>query len=389
MHTTHQVFFENAAQMTSVASESIDLIVTSPPYPMIEIWDDMFLCHNPAIMDALEKGEGQLAFEWMHQLLDPVWEESFRVLKQGGIACINVGDATRTLAGHFTLYPNHARILTKMMSVGFTPLPEILWRKQTNAPNKFMGSGMMPPGAYVTLEHEHILILRKGGKREFKTDTEKQHRLQSSYFWEERNAWFSDVWLDIKGTSQNINKNKIGFRSAAFPFEVPYRLINMYSVKNDVVLDPFLGTGTTMVAAMAAARNCIGYEIEKEFIDDIGRLLDDTVPFSNQRIDTRLSYHVDFVSNRIKEKGPFKHINKPYGFPVITKQETNLLLNNLMDSTKISGTRFEIKYDTAPQKAYCRDWGNSIGIPIPKTKPPGRPRKPDLAKQPVQKKLLE
>jgi DNA modification methylase len=91
-----------------------------------------------------------------------------------------------------------------MLKLGFTNLPNILWRKQTNAPNKFMGSGMMPPGAYVTLEHEHILIFRNGGKRQFNSQKEKTNRRQSAFFWEERNQWFSDVWMDLKGARQKI-----------------------------------------------------------------------------------------------------------------------------------------------------------------------------------------
>ena len=93
-------------------------------------------------------------------------------MKNGGIACINIGDATRTLNDVFCLYQNHTRIASSMLRIGFLSLPCILWRKQTNAPNKFMGSGMMPPGAYVTLEHEYVLILRKGNKKEEVGDKE-------------------------------------------------------------------------------------------------------------------------------------------------------------------------------------------------------------------------
>ena len=132
-----------------------------------------------------------------------------------------------------------------------------------------MGSGMLPAGAYVTLEHEYILILRKGSKREFKLDAQKQNRRESAFFWEERNAWFSDVWMDLKGTSQNLGNRTARLRSAAFPFDLPYRLLNMFSVKGDTVVDPFLGIGTTMWAAMAAGRNCIGYEIEARLRDEI------------------------------------------------------------------------------------------------------------------------
>ena len=160
--------------MADLADECIDLVVTSPPYPMIEMWDEIFTNQNSKIGEAIKKKDGPLACELMHRELDKVWQEVFRVLKNGGIACINIGDATRTIDGHFALYTNHSRIHTYMQKIGFSALPAILWRKQTNAPNKFMGSGMMPPGAYVTLEHEYVLILRKGNKKEFITNKEKR-----------------------------------------------------------------------------------------------------------------------------------------------------------------------------------------------------------------------
>src|SRR5206468_5334175 len=104
----------------------------------------------------------------------------------------------------FILYPNHVRIASHLVRLGFNPLPAILWRKQTNAPNKFMGSGMFPPGAYVTLEHEYVLIVRKGDKRAFDSEVIRSRRRESAFFWEERNDWFSDVWFDLKGTGQNL-----------------------------------------------------------------------------------------------------------------------------------------------------------------------------------------
>ena len=132
-------------------------------------------------------------------------------------------------------------------------------------PNKFMGSGMLPAGAYATLEHEYILILRKGNKREFKSKEDKLRRQQSAFFWEERNVWFSDIWEDLKGTKQNNIDKHIRERSGAYPFELPYRIINMFSLRGDTVLDPFLGTGTTTLACMATARNSIGYEVNPNF----------------------------------------------------------------------------------------------------------------------------
>jgi len=190
--TSHKIYFEAAKDLQSIKDESIDLIVTSPPYPMIEMWDDIMGKQNPAIQKALQNGEGMTAFELMHKELDKTWKVCYRVLKEGGIACINIGDATRTLDGNFALYPNHARVIQSFSGIGFQCLPHIIWQKPTNAPNKFMGSGMLPPNAYVTLGYEFILIFRKGNKRTLKA-SEKANRKRSAYFWEERNQWFTDI----------------------------------------------------------------------------------------------------------------------------------------------------------------------------------------------------
>lgn len=341
MQTRHRFYFSSSEQMANVDVESVDLIVTSPPYPMIEMWDKMFCAGRPEIQEALRRERGNEAFEQMHQALDPVWRECMRLLKPGGIACINIGDAVRTLDGDFRLYANHARVLQAALAAGFSPLPAILWRKQTNAPNKFMGSGMMPPGAYVTLEHEYILVLRKGAKRAFHHPPEKQNRWESAYFWEERNLWFSDVWMDLKGAVQKVIDPAVRRRSGAFPFELPYRLINMFSVKGDTVLDPFLGTGTTAAAAMAAARNSIGYEQDQAFQTAILDRAREIVPFANTRIRERIDQHIAFVRDRETAKGPLKHRNIHYGFPVVTKQETHLLIHPL-ETAKIHEDTVEI-----------------------------------------------
>ena len=201
MKSSHKIIIGDARQLNSISDESVDLIVTSPPYPMIEMWDNVFSKLNPSIDDALKKNDGQKAFNLMHNELDKVWKECCRLLKPGCIACINIGDAVRTINGSFKMYSNHSRIINYMCNLGFDQLPDILWRKQTNAPNKFMGSGMLPACAYVTYEHEYILIFRKGEKRVFNNNGEKENRRASAFFWEERNVWFSDVWNDLKGTT--------------------------------------------------------------------------------------------------------------------------------------------------------------------------------------------
>ena len=360
METKHKIYFESSLNMGSIPDNSIDLIVTSPPYPMIQMWDDIFSTQDKKIEKALNDRDGNKAFELMHGVLDSVWNEAYRVLRSGGFACINIGDATRTINENFALYPNHTRILHHLRDIGFTSLPDIIWRKQTNAPNKFMGSGMLPAGAYVTLEHEYILVVRKGSKREFPKESEKLNRRQSALFWEERNTFFSDIWFDIKGTRQGRkakDRKTSRRRSGAFPFELVYRLINMYSVKGDMILDPFMGTGTSMAAAMASARNCIGFEIDNSFKKDILAVKNNIVDYSNQVIQTRLNKHIDFVKERLKLKKIIKHNNEFYGFPVITNQEKFLILNELIKVKQIKSGHFSVGYSKTPQEKYCLDWG--------------------------------
>jgi DNA modification methylase len=342
--------------MSAVATSSVELVVTSPPYPMIEMWDDVFAEQDPAIRKSLTAGVGAAAFEGMHVLLDTVWSEVHRVLVDGGIVCINVGDATRTIGESFALYPNHSRITTRLLELGFATLPAILWRKPTNAPNKFMGSGMMPPGAYVTLEHEYILVARKGKKREFPTANDKAQRRASTYFWEERNQWFSDVWSDLQGAHQNLVSKQGRERSGAFPLELPYRLINMFSVRDDTVLDPFVGTGTTMFAAMAAGRHSFGFERSSEFASLIEEGKSRVVELARSRIQNRLDAHCEFVKKRHETRGQFGYRNVHYGFPVVTKQETELFLDEPLSIERHGDLVYGVAHTSRPKVDQLRDW---------------------------------
>ena len=247
--------------MASVPDNSVQLVVTSPPYPMVAIWDDFFA------------RESATTYDQMHFYLDRVWAEVARILAPSGIACINVGDATRTIAGIFRLYPNHSRIIESFEKLGLVALPYLLWKKPTTKPHykgkgAFLGSGFLPPNAYVTIDMEHILIFRNGPPRRF--EPKDAVRYTSKYTKKERDEWFSQVW-NIKGARQNLD----GFerRIAAFPEEIPRRLIRMFSITGDTVVDPFLGSGTTLKVAMSLGRKCIGYEKHPEMRDIITRRL--------------------------------------------------------------------------------------------------------------------
>jgi len=220
--------------MEELSDSSVHLVVTSPPYPMVGIWDDFF------------RKESAESYDAMHSYLNQTWMEVKRVLIPGGIACVNIGDATRT-------------------RLSLVTLPYILWKKPTTKPRykgkgAFLGSGFLPPNAYVTLDMEYILIFRNGSLRTFEPKDPKRYR--SKFTKKERDEWFSQVWT-ITGTRQT--HWGLERRVAAFPEEIPRRLIRMFSIEGDLVLDPFLGSGTTLKAAMDLGRRFIGYERLEDF----------------------------------------------------------------------------------------------------------------------------
>jgi len=361
MKTTHQIHFRNSNHMEEVPSESVNLVVTSPPYPMIEMWDDLFSSMSPEIENAILNEDGMKAYDLMNEELNKVWKEVDRVMAHGGIVAINIGDATRKIGNTFQLYANHSRIINCFEKMGYQVLPAIIWRKQTNKPNKFMGSGMLPPNAYVTLEHEYILIFRKSNNRNFNND-QKIIRRNSSYFWEERNIWFSDIWMDLKGISQKLNNKNLRERNAAYPFELAYRLINMYSVQGDFILDPFLGTGTTSMAAACLARNSIGYEIDSNFKEVIKPRFQETLKFAEEIVLDRIRDHLDFAAEREKEKGKLKHLSENYGFRVVTRQEKNILFQIMRDYKIINENEFEVYY-----AEHSHDYGSDSELNIDET----------------------
>ena len=321
MQTTHRIVTGDARDL-DLPDESVELVVTSPPYPMIEMWDDIFAALDPEIGAALDAEDGDRAFELMHDVLDSVWAEVQRVLVPGGIAAINVGDATRNV-DRFRQYPNAAEITSRFQDHGFDALPDVLWRKPANSGAKFMGSGMIPPNAYPTLEHESILLFRNGERRSFPAGADR--RYESAYFWEERNRWFSDLWTDVRGTTQDLDEG-VRDRSGAFPVEIPLRLLRMFSVYGDTVLDPFWGTGTTSLAAMLTGRNSVGYERDPELRAAFDQRIDDIVSQSRVRARERLDRHAEWVDRQHEAGVNLEYEAEHYDTPVKTNQERRIRL---------------------------------------------------------------
>jgi DNA modification methylase len=273
MHTQHKIIFGSSQQMSELADGSVQLMVTSPPYPMIAMWDELFAEADPKIVELFKKlstiGKEEMVrqiYTAMHEYLAKVWAETYRILMEGGIACINIGDATRSINGKFQVFSNHSRITETCEKIGFTALPYILWNKPTTKPmykgkGAFLGSGFLPPNAYVTLDCEFILLFRKGKLRKF--PPHDKERYDSAFTKPQRDEWFSQIWK-LKGTRQTTNK--LERRTAAYPEEIANRLIRMFSVKGETVVDPFLGSGTTTKVAMLNERNSFGYEIDEKLL---------------------------------------------------------------------------------------------------------------------------
>lgn len=236
----HRVMWGDATNPAHIkyllGTHLVNLVVTSPPYPMFEKWN----------------WEGN--FQSQHLYLNRVWDCLFDSVIEGGIVCINIGDALRKINDNFQLWENHSIILNNFRNLGFNVLPYILWKKPTNKPNSFLGSGMLPTNAYVTLDCEFILLFRKGNIRKFLS--KDKNRYASAYTFEERNKWFSQIWA--------IAGKKDYEKMSPFPNEIPYRLIRMYSVINDIIFDPFVGSGTTLVEAEKTGRRCFVIDIKKE-----------------------------------------------------------------------------------------------------------------------------
>ena len=258
-HAVHRVYLGDARRMPQVADESVHLVVTSPPYWTLKRYEE-----NPGQLGAIPDYEAFL------DELDKVWSECYRVLCPGGRLCIVVGDIclARRRHGRHQVIPLHADIQVRCRKIGFDNLAPIFWYKianmvtEVNGGSYFLGKPY-EPNAVIKNDVEYILLLRKGG--EYRHPTAEQRR--ASVIEKEHYArWFQQVWNDVPGASLRDHP-------APFPKEIAYRLIRMFSFVGDTVLDPFLGTGTTVLAAIEAGRNSIGIEVEPKYLALVERSL--------------------------------------------------------------------------------------------------------------------
>jgi|SRR5271165_4033096 len=251
--TRHHLKKGDARDLSWIPDNSVHLVVTSPPYWTLKKYEDR---------------AGQLGdvsdYEAFLVELDKVWRECARVLVEGGRVCCVVGDVCiPRRQGRHRVMPLHSDIQVRARGLGLDSLTPILWHKIANGVTEAEGNGAgfygkpYQPGAVIKNDVEHILFLRKPGEYRKTTMLQKALSMLSK---EEMQGWFSSIWTDIKGASLR------GGHPAPYPVELAARLIRMFSFAGDTVLDPFLGTGSTTLAAIQAGRNSIGVDIEPLYL---------------------------------------------------------------------------------------------------------------------------
>jgi DNA modification methylase len=250
LSTFHRLINGDARDLSFLNDESVHLVVTSPPY-----WNLKQYNESPHQLGHIQDYEAFLAE------LEKVWRHIFRILVPGGRLVCVVGDVcvARRSFGRHLVFPLHADICVICRRIGFDNLNPIVWHKIANAsyevPNgsKFLGKPY-EPNAIIKNDMEFILMQRKPGG--YRKPTNAQ-RTASKLSKEEFNRWFQQIW-NITGASTKQHP-------APFPLDLATRLIRMFSFTEDTVLDPFCGTGTTMIAALRTGRNSIGVEIDPEY----------------------------------------------------------------------------------------------------------------------------
>ncbi len=228
----------SAENMSMIPDNSLHLMITSPPYNVSKEYDE------------------DLSLQEYLGMLKKVFIETFRVLVNGGRACINVANL-----GRKPYIPLSDYISQMMIEIGFNMRGEIIWNKAASAsPSTAWGSWMSASNPILRDVHEYILVFSKGEYKRDRNKSEKELK-QNTISKEDFMEWTKSIW-----TFNAESARRVG-HPAPFPVDLPYRLIQLYSFTNDIILDPFMGSGTTAIAALKSNRNYIGFEISKEYIE--------------------------------------------------------------------------------------------------------------------------
>ncbi|QMU66629.1 MAG: site-specific DNA-methyltransferase [Flavobacteriaceae bacterium] len=233
----NRIIFGTAENMSSIPNNSLHLMITSPPYNVSKEYDE------------------DLSLKEYLQMLKNVFEETYRVLVNGGRACVNVANL-----GRKPYIPLSDYISKMMIEIGFNMRGEIIWNKAASAsPSTAWGSWMSASNPTLRDIHEYILVFSKGDYKRDRKKTEKEYR-ENTIARDDFMKWTKSIW-----TFNAESARRIG-HPAPFPIDLPYRLIQLYSFTNDIILDPFMGSGTTAIAALKSNRKYVGFDTNQEYV---------------------------------------------------------------------------------------------------------------------------
>jgi len=292
MATYHKIIIGDSRRMTELPDESVHLVITSPPYWQLKDYGEQNqLGFNDSYEDYINN-------------LDLVWNECFRVLHGGCRLCINIGDqfARSVYYGRYKVIPIRTEIIKFCEVLGMDYMGAIIWQKVTTTNTTggatIMGSFPYPRNGILKIDYEFILIFKKSGNP---PKVSKEAKELSKLTTEEWNTYFAGHW--------NFGGERQDKHLAMFPGELPRRLIQMFSFVSDVVLDPFLGSGTTSLAAKNLNRNSVGYEINPKFVPIIKHKL----KVSEQDLFRNVTY--EFITQKKSDDDLSKRIQSlPYIF---------------------------------------------------------------------------
>lgn len=309
-NTKHIIINGDSRKMDELQDKSVHLIITSPPYWQLKDYGS----------------DNQIGFNDTYEQyinnLNLVWKECYRVLHDGCRLCINIGDqfARSVYYGRYKVIPIHSEIIRFCETIGFDFMGQIIWQKtttmNTTGGGAVMGSFPHPRNGIVKLDFEYILIFKKQGNAPKPIVEQKS---QSAMTNEEWNTYFSGHWY-FNGAKQDKHL-------AMFPEELPKRLIKMFSFPQEVVLDPFMGSGTTAAVAKALGRNSVGYEINPDFIPLIKGRID-----ANNLIEIA---NIEIKKQTININFEAEINNLPYRFVDVHKTDKKIDVKKFQFGSKI------------------------------------------------------
>lgn len=312
--TNHKIINGDSRQMAELKDKSVDLVITSPPYWQLKDYgaEDQIGYHD--------------SYEDYINNLNLVWNECYRVLKNGCRLCVNIGDqfARAVYYGRYKVIPIRTEIIKFCEAIGFDYMGAVIWQKKTTTNTtggaSLMGSYPMPRNGVLSIDYEFILLFKKLGTPDKPTQELKEQSRMTKEEWKE---YFAGHW-NFGGTKQDGH-------IAMFPEELPKRLVKMFSFVGDTVLDPFLGSGTTSLAARNQNRNSVGYEMNPGFI-----------PFIEKKLEIKKgsadNFKLDFTTQKsIKPNFKTEIENLPYVFKDFHSFDKKTDPKKLQFGSKIDG----------------------------------------------------